>query len=269
VPINIIGELHIGGVSLARGYLNRPEFTEERFVTNWFATEFENVNNYTRLYKTGDLVRWLPDGNLEFIGRNDGQVKIRGYRIELGEIEYTLTQIPGIKQGCVIAKERKSEGGSNKYLVAYYVLGEGSDMLTLDAIQERLSCVLPEYMIPSAFVEMKSLPLNINGKLDRRALPDPDFSMSKDEYIAPTTEIEAKICQIWQEVLGVDRVGIADNFFKMGGNSILAIQVSHRMSKILECSVKVAIVFKYSSIEGILKNVIYKQANVESVELEF
>ncbi|NOU19049.1 MAG: amino acid adenylation domain-containing protein [Bacteroidales bacterium] len=269
VPINIIGELHIGGVSLARGYLNRPEFTEERFVTNWFATEFENANNYTRLYKTGDLVRWLPDGNLEFIGRNDGQVKIRGYRIELGEIEYAITQIPGIKQGCVIAKERKSEGGSNKYLVAYYVLGEGADILTLEAIQGRLSCVLPEYMVPSAFVEMKSLPMNINGKLDRRALPEPDFNMSKEEYIAPTTEIEAKVCQIWQEVLGVDRVGITDNFFKMGGNSILAIQVSHRMSKILECSVKVASVFKYSSIEGILKNIIYKQINLEGVELEF
>ncbi len=269
VPIGLIGELYIGGVNLARGYLNRPDLTEERFVSNPFATEFENSNNYFTLYKTGDLVKWLPDGNIEFIGRNDGQVKISGYRIELGEIEYALKQITGVKHCCVIDKERKTEGGSNKYLVAYYVLDDGNDALTPNIILDRLSKVLPDYMMPSALVALESIPLNINGKLDRQALPDPNFSLSAEKYVPPTNDLEAKLCQIWQEVLGLDRVGITDNFFEMGGNSILAIQLSHRMSKALRCLVNVASIFKYSSIEVLLKNVINKQVNFENVEIEF
>ena len=138
-------------------------------------TEGDKIKGYTRLYKTGDLVRWLSDGNLEYIGRNDEQVKIRGYRIELGEIEHALTQIAGIKQSCVLARERKTDSGSTKYLVGYYVADGDHEGLADGFITEELSKVLPEYMVPGALVEMDIFPLTINGKLDRRALPDPDL----------------------------------------------------------------------------------------------
>lgn len=269
VPVGVIGELYIGGAGVARGYFKRLELTQERFIPNPFATAKDKENGETRLYKTGDLVRWLPDGNLEFIGRNDDQVKIRGFRIELGEIEHFIAQIPGIKQCCVLAKERKTETGSNKYLVAYYVLDDGDVSPSSTVILDKLSYVLPEYMVPNALVLMKSLPLTVNGKLNKRALPEPDFSLPSKEYVAPATDVEAEICQIWQEVLGLDRVGVTDNFFKIGGNSILAIQVSHRMSKVLGCTVKVAGVFKHKCIEGLLKNISHAQVNSENVEMEF
>ncbi|MEP7107700.1 MAG: amino acid adenylation domain-containing protein [Ferruginibacter sp.] len=266
VPIGVIGELYIGGAGLARGYLNRHDLTEERFIHNPFATEADKTKGYTRLYKTGDLVRWLPDGNLEYIGRNDEQVKIRGFRIELGEIEHALSQIKGIRQSCVIAKERETESGGNKYLVGYYVSDNNDDTLTQTSITGKLSQSLPEYMIPGTFVAMESFPLTINGKLNKRALPDPGFNSSGEEYVAPVNETEAAICNIWQEALGLDRVGITDNFFRIGGNSILAIQVSHRMSKSLGCDVKVADVFKLKNIQMLLDNVSVKQVNPDNVE---
>ncbi len=269
VPVGVIGELYIGGAGLARGYLKNHELTEERFIPNPFATDSDRENGYTRLYRTGDLVRWLPDGNIEFIGRNDDQVKIRGYRIELGEIEYALTQISGIKQGCVLVKERKTDSGSSKYLVAYCVQDNSENLLTHETILGSLSHLLPEYMIPNALVEMKSFPLTINGKLDKSALPDPVFSSSTCEYAAPTTEPEVELCRIWQKVLGVDRVGITDDFFRLGGNSILAIQVSHRMSISLGCDVKVADVFKLKTISRLMENIILLQDDYENVELEY
>ncbi|WP_224732700.1 non-ribosomal peptide synthetase, partial [Francisella sp. SYW-9] len=177
VPIGVVGELYIGGAGLARGYLNRPELTGERFVPNPFATDEDIAKGYTRLYKTGDLVRWLEDGNIEYIGRNDDQVKIRGYRIELGEIENQLSAIAGVKQSCVLAKDRNN----SKYLVGYYVLDKES--LTQEEILNQLSKVLPEYMVPSVLVEIDSMPLTVNGKLDRKSLPDPEF-VNEDSYIA-------------------------------------------------------------------------------------
>ena len=246
VPIGVIGELYIGGAGLARGYLNNKTLTAERFIPNPFATETDKAKGYTRLYKTGDLVRWLPDGNLQYIGRNDNQVKIRGYRIELAEIEHALLEVPGIKQCCVMAKERQTESGSTKYLVGYYVPDSDAETLSEDLIVEKLSSALPDYMVPGTLITMESFPLTINGKLDKRALPNPEFSPSED-YMAPTTDIEMAICNIWQQVLGLDKVGITDNFFRIGGNSILAIQVSHQMSKVLDCEVKVAEVFKYKT----------------------
>ena len=531
VPIGVIGELYIGGAGLARGYLNNEELTAKRFIENPFATDADKKKGYTRLYKTGDLVRWLPDGNLEYIRRNDDQIKIRGYRIELAEIEHALLEVPGIKQCCVMAKEKQSKAGTNKYLVGYYVLDrnhisgkdsdiihswenlydaeyektidkaaidsdfsgwnsyiigepipltemqawrndivniitslspanvleigvgsgllmypllkdvqsyvgldmsqpvinrhknylknknykvelvhlkahqidqlpqneffdtiivnsvcqyfpgiqyfddmldkaihklsetgtiflgdirnydlrkelikekldykgesytqqdidrialkenellispsyfinlknkyenikvdvlqrggsysnelskyrydvvistqnkkiiknnieitkDGSDIVLIDSsnhynipylnqlskedILDQLSNLLPDYMMPSSLVAMQAFPLTINGKLDKRALPDPDFNLS-DEYVAPTTDTEIALCKIWQQVLGLDKVGITDDFFRIGGNSILAIQVSHQMSKLLDCEVKVADVFKYKT----------------------
>ncbi|MFW0740043.1 non-ribosomal peptide synthetase, partial [Flavobacterium sp. T12S277] len=174
VPIGVIGELHIGGAGLARGYLNRLDLTHERFIDNPFATQTDLLKGYNRLYKTGDLVRWLVDGNLEYLGRNDDQVKIRGYRIELGEIEYALSGIPGIVQSCVLVKERDTAGGVVKSLVGYYVLDHGEDVLDQGMILDELSRLLPDYMVPGALVVMDSFPLTINGKLDKRSLPDPD-----------------------------------------------------------------------------------------------
>ncbi|MED7789618.1 non-ribosomal peptide synthetase, partial [Francisella sp. 19X1-34] len=244
-PIGVIGELYIGGAGLARGYLNRAELTEERFVSNPFATESDIAKGYTRLYKTGDLVRWLEDGNIEYIGRNDDQVKIRGYRIELGEIENQLSAIAGVKQSCVLAKDRNN----NKYLVGYYV--SDVESLTQEEILNQLSKVLPEYMVPSVLVKIDSMPLTVNGKLDRKVLPDPEF-VNEDSYVAPATELEEKLCTIFAEVLGLERVGITDDFFRIGGNSILAIKLSHRLSKELDKELSVASIFRYKNISNLL-----------------
>ncbi|MCV9934566.1 amino acid adenylation domain-containing protein [Flavobacterium sp. LS1R47] len=258
VPIGVIGELHIGGASLSRGYLNRPELTAERFIYNPFATEADKAKGYTKLYKTGDLVRWLSDGSLEYLGRNDDQVKIRGYRIELGEIEHTISQIKGIKQVCVLAKERKTEVGSTKYLVGYYVL-DGTQDTNLDStsILEKLSQGLPDYMVPSALVAMESLPLTINGKLDKRALPDPDFNAIED-YVKPETELEIKLCVIYAEVLGLasDQVSIHQNFFKMGGNSILSLQLKQKLNRLDEFNnISIADLFKHNSILKLIQSI--------------
>ncbi len=164
VPIGVIGELHIGGAGLSRGYLNNPDLTAHKFIPNPFATNSDIEKGYTRLYKTGDLVRWLPDGNLKYIGRNDFQVKIRGYRIELGEIESALTSIVSIKQACVLAKEKDD----NKYLVGYFIT-ENSRKIKEENILDQLAKQLPEYMVPTSLVQMEPFPLTINGKLDRKS----------------------------------------------------------------------------------------------------
>ena len=245
VPIGVIGELYIGGAGLARGYLNQEGLTRERFIDNPFASATDRSRGYTRLYKTGDLVRWLSDGNLEYIGRNDEQVKIRGYRVELGEVEQAMAKIPGIKQSCVVSRERETGTGLSKYLVGYYVLDNDEDILPEPVVLERLSQVLPDYMIPSRLVVMESFPLTINGKLDKRALPDAEFSSAEEEYVAPTTEIEIAMCEIWQDVLGLDRVGVTDNFFRIGGDSILSIQVSTRIRQAgFNCQVKDIFTYK-------------------------
>ncbi|MCV9934565.1 amino acid adenylation domain-containing protein, partial [Flavobacterium sp. LS1R47] len=267
VPIGVIGELYLGGIGLSRGYLNRPELTAERFVDNPFATQEDKTKGYTKLYKTGDLVRWLADGTIEYLGRNDDQVKIRGYRIELGEIEHAISQIAGIKQVSVQARDRVTENGSSKYLVGYYVLNVEETGLAVDAIESFLSGILPDYMIPSAFVEMESFPLTINGKLNKRLFADPDFSSSDSDYVAPVTEEEIEVCKIWSDLLGLDRVGITDDFFKIGGNSILALQATHRMSKILGCNVKVADIFKHKTINN-LKDILVNSFSFESIEGE-
>jgi amino acid adenylation domain-containing protein/non-ribosomal peptide synthase protein (TIGR01720 family) len=217
VPLGGVGEIHVGGIQVARGYLNLPDLTAEKFIKDPFSKE-----EGARLYKTGDIGRWLADGNIEYLGRKDDQVKIRGYRIELGEIESVLVQSGLVKQAVVLAREDK-EG--HKRLVGY-IVAEG--LFDKQAITTYLQDKLPEYMVPALWVELESLPLTPNGKIDRKALPDADSSLLTKQYVAPRNELEAKLAMIWQEVLGIDQVGTEDNFFELGGDSIITIQVVSR-----------------------------------------
>jgi non-ribosomal peptide synthetase component F len=221
VPLGVSGEIYIGGVGVALGYVNNEELTKERFLKDPFSSSPD-----ARMYKTGDLGRWLPDGNIEFLGRNDFQVKIRGFRIELGEIEQKLLEIASVRESVVLALD---VGEGDKRLVGYYVSG---DSLEVSFLKEELSKSLPDYMVPSAFVRMESFPLTQNGKLDRKALPSPDGdSYNKNEYEAPQGEIEEKLAEIWQEVLKVERVGRNDNFFNLGGHSLLTIKLLEKMKQ--------------------------------------
>ncbi|WP_050021261.1 non-ribosomal peptide synthetase [Chryseobacterium sp. P1-3] len=244
VPVGAVGELYVGGAGIARGYLNREELTAERFISNPFQTlEEKEQRTNGILYKTGDLVRYLADGELEYIGRNDFQVKIRGYRIELGEIENRLQEYPEVKQAVVLVKQNKA---GLKYLVGYYVSEKAHEVGDLTAF---LSEVLPEYMVPAAFVHLTSLPLTINGKLDRRALPEPEFTGGR-EYTAPETELQEKLCQIYGEVLGLDAsgIGIHDDFFRLGGDSIISIQLVSRIRQRLDIRVSVKDIFTTRSV---------------------
>jgi amino acid adenylation domain-containing protein/non-ribosomal peptide synthase protein (TIGR01720 family) len=220
VPVGVPGELHIGGACLARGYLNHPELTQEKFIPNPFSTD-----PHSRLYKTGDLARYLPDGNIEYLGRIDNQVKIRGFRIELGEIEAVLSQYPHVQTSCVIARE---DNPGIKRLVAYLV-PHPQVTPTTSELRQFLKATLPEYMIPSAFVILEALPLTRNGKVDRRALPAPYLQEGLEvSFVAPRTPEEEILAQIWSQVLRVKQVGIHDNFFELGGDSILNIQIITR-----------------------------------------
>jgi surfactin family lipopeptide synthetase A len=255
LPIGAIGELYIGGVGLARGYLNLPELTAEKFITNPFQTMAEQEQGINaRLYKTGDLVRYLPDGNIEYIGRNDFQVKIRGFRIELGEIENQLSKLDQVKQAVVLAVEQ--QGSSEKYLVGYYVANE---LLDHEQMLDQLSKVLPEYMVPSVLVHLTNLPLTINGKLDQRSLPKPEL-VATVEYIAPVTKQEQLICEAFAEILGLERIGMNDDFFRMGGSSIKVIRVVAKLQK--NFKIEVSDVFKYKTPELLSKNIKFVKDNL-------
>lgn len=248
VPIGAVGELYIGGEGVARGYLNQADLTQERFIANPFQTaEEKQASRNARMYKTGDLVRYLPDGNLVYLGRNDFQVKLRGYRIELGEVETQLVAYPGIKQSVVLVKEQAST--ASKYLVGYYV---SDQELEESSLLSHLSQALPEYMVPSVLVHLDKLPLTINGKLDRRALPDPDFT---DEaiYVAPTTELEVQLCAIYGEVLGLpaEQISVEADFFRLGGNSILAIKLVSRINAAFESMIRITDIFVKKSVKEI------------------
>jgi amino acid adenylation domain-containing protein len=217
VPVGVPGELHIGGAGLARGYLNRPELTQEKFIPNPF-----KETQGSRLYKTGDLARYLPDGNIEYLGRIDNQVKIRGFRIELGEVEAVLTQHPAIRETVVIARENIA---LDKQLVAYVVPHQEPAPTNSD-LRHFLKAQLPDYMMPSAFVVLEALPLTPNGKVDRRALPQPELRPELEPtFVAPQTPTEELVASIWEKVLRVSQVGINDNFFELGGHSLLATQL--------------------------------------------
>ncbi|MBU7585509.1 MAG: amino acid adenylation domain-containing protein [Nostoc sp. TH1S01] len=221
VPICVPGELYIGGVSLARGYLNRPELTEDKFILNPFDGTAEG-----KLYKTGDLARYLPDGNIEYLGRIDNQVKIRGFRIELGEIETLLNHHDDVQVSTVIVRE---DSPGQKQLVAY-IVPQKEDIPTSSELRQFMKAKLPDYMIPSAFVILEALPLTPSGKVNRRALPAPDLiSEIADQFVAPRNPIEEKLALIWSQVLRLEKVGIHDNFFEIGGHSLLATQVISRL----------------------------------------
>jgi len=241
VPIGIPGELHIGGVGLARGYYNRPDLTNERFISNPFRN-----NPNARLYKTGDLVRYRSDGNIEFLGRTDHQVKIRGFRIELGEIESTLSQHPAIQKTLVIASE---DLPGNKRLVAY-VIPNGQPVDLGPELRTYLKQTLPDYMVPSAFVMLDKFPLTPNGKIDRKALPAPDHTVTGfgQPFVPPSTLAEEVLAEIWAEVLNIEQVGIHDNFFDLGGHSLLAIRVVARLRDMMELDLSVRSLFEKPTI---------------------
>ncbi|MBN3890742.1 MAG: non-ribosomal peptide synthase/polyketide synthase [Nostoc sp. JL31] len=239
VPVGVPGELHIAGVGLAKGYLNRPELTTEKFILNPFSTELRS-----RLYKTGDLARYLPDGNIEYLGRIDNQVKIRGFRIELAEIEALLGQHDDVQICCVIAREETS---GNKRLVAY-VVPQKEVTPTTDELRQFLDDKLPGYMVPSVFVMLESLPLTPNGKVDRRALPAPDLQQELSNYVMPNTEVEKIIAGIWQKTLEVEKVGIYNNFFELGGHSLLLIRINQQLQEKFGLEVSIVDMFNYPTI---------------------
>lgn len=237
VPIGVPGELYIGGTGVTRGYLERPELTAERFVSDPF-----NDENGARLYRTGDLVRYRADGNIEYLNRLDNQVKVRGYRIELGEIEAVLAKHEGIKQTVVIVREDQS---GDQRLIAYYI-AEPNHSVTVSEIRKYLRNELPDYMIPQHFVELEAFPMTPNRKIDRRALPSPlsGGQLLGSEYVAPRTETESVVANVWQGVLHVERVGIHDNFFELGGHSLSATQVLSRIRDITGTEITLKAIFE-------------------------
>jgi amino acid adenylation domain-containing protein len=218
VPLGAVGELHIGGAGLARGYLNRPELTAEKFIANPFAH-----GSSERLYKTGDLARYLPDGSIDFVGRVDHQIKIRGFRVETGEIEAVLDEHPSVQMSVVVAREDPT---LDKRLLAYVVPRPGLNPTDIE-LREFLATRLPDYMLPVAFIRLASLPLTANGKIDRAALPDPVacFANGTAGFVAPRTAVEERLADIVADLLGLDQVGMEDNFFLLGGHSLLGAQV--------------------------------------------
>ena len=246
VPIGVAGELYIGGDGLARGYLNRPELTAEKFIPNPFSSA-----PGAQLYKTGDLVRYLPDGNIEFLGRMDTQVKIRGFRIEPGEIEAVLAQHPAVREAVIIVREDQV---GDKRLVGY-VVSQEMEAPSPQTLRTYLQQKLPEYMIPSAFVSLGALPLTLNGKVDRRALPQPEQLGSGfiPEFVAPSTPLEELLAEIWADVLKVDKIGIYDNFFDLGGHSLLATQIVWTLEKRLGKTIPVASMFRTPTIKQLAR----------------
>ena len=239
LPIGLPGQLHIAGIQVARGYHGRTELTAEKFVSNP-----AGEGAYQRMYKTGDLARWLPDGNIEFLGRIDQQVKIRGFRVELEEIAMVIKEIAGIQQVVVMVHQQK---GGSKRIVAYVV---AEKIVPESVIQNYLRTKLPEYMVPSIFIPLMELPLNPNGKIDRNALPVPDLNREKieKEYVAPRTEIEELIHGVWSEVMQIEKIGIYDHFIELGGDSLTAIRVVVRINEAAELNLPINIIFKKNTI---------------------
>lgn len=240
VPVGIPGELHIGGPGVARGYLNRPDLTAEKFVRDPFSS-----NPDARLYKTGDLARYLANGEIEFVGRRDFQVKIRGFRVELGEIESALTKHAAVREALVIARE---EGLNNKRLVGYIVPAAGSLADPAD-LRKFLKRQLPEYMVPSDFVVLEEFPLTPNGKVDRKALPAPQPSANAADHVAPTNVVEAELVDMWQEILAKKPISVRDNFFDLGGHSLLAVRLMRRIEHNFKRKLPLTTLFEAPTIE--------------------
>jgi acyl-coenzyme A synthetase/AMP-(fatty) acid ligase len=258
VPIGIPGELYIGGACLAKGYLNRPELTAEKFI----ADPFDNGLT-ARLYRTGDLVRYLPTGNLEFLGRLDYQVKIRGFRVELGEIEAALSRHPAVRHAVVVAHDEMEA----RRLVAYLVFTPGTPPATSE-LRRFLKTELPDYMIPASFMKLDALPLTANGKIDRQALPPPDRTRPELEhaYVAPQTELERRLEAEWRELLQVKAVGIDDNFFDLGGHSLLIIKLQERLASALGTNLSIVELFQYPTIRSLASHLRDAQTDSRSLQ---
>jgi len=246
VPIGVSGELYLGGDGLAREYLNRPELTSDRFVANPFSDK-----PGARLYKTGDVARYLPDGSIEFIGRTDHQVKIRGFRIELGEIETALAEYPNVSE-CVVTTTESELG--DKRLTAYFVPAKGTEIAVTE-LREFLKQKLPDYMVPAWLVSLEALPISPNGKLDRRALPAPDGIKADWEknFVAPADELELKLTKIWEKTLGVRPIGVDDNFFELGGHSLLAVQLFAQIEKAFARNLPLATLFAAPTVKQLAR----------------
>jgi amino acid adenylation domain-containing protein/non-ribosomal peptide synthase protein (TIGR01720 family) len=250
IPIGVPGELHIGGAGLARGYLNHPDLTAEKFIANPFSEK-----PGSRLYKTGDLTRYLPDGNIEYLGRIDNQVKIRGFRIELGEIEAVLATHNAVQQNVVIVQELEP---SNKHLVAFLVPNPGQ-VIENQKLRAFLKERLPDYMIPSAWVTLEAIPLTPNGKIDRRTLSQwkVDRSPSQEAtFVAPRTSVEELIAETWSQVIKTEKIGIYDNFFELGGNSLLTIQVINNLQSLFKIQLQVRDLYQEPTVAGIAKTLV-------------
>ncbi|KAA1239850.1 amino acid adenylation domain-containing protein, partial [Aquimarina sp. RZ0] len=241
-PIGVVGELCVSGVGVGRGYLNDEDKTASSFVSHPFIAG-------TRMYKTGDLGRWLSDGTLEFMGRSDDQVKIRGYRIELGEIENVLLSHELVSSCCVVS--RLDDYGTHR-LVGYVVVDGDFDKVV---IQEYLGSSLPDYMIPHQWVDLDDMPLTANGKIDKKRLPAPDVSFIGEEYVEASSAVELSLAGIWQELLGVDRIGIYANFFDLGGHSLLATRLVSMIRKELSIEVSIRDVFEHTTIEALGRHI--------------
>jgi amino acid adenylation domain-containing protein len=255
VPIGVAGELYIGGAGVGRGYLNRSELTAERFIADPFVAVAAG-EPLARMYRTGDLGRWLPDGSIEFLGRNDFQVKVRGVRIELGEIEAALARHPGVEGAAVVAREE----GATKRLVAYTVARDPESPPTAAELREHLREKLPEQMVPSAFVALPALPLAPNGKLDRRALPEPEpQERGAEGLVAPRTPLEEILAGLYAHVLGAERVGVHDDFFELGGHSLSATRLVSRVRDALKVELPLRALFESPTVAGLAEAVAREQ----------
>ncbi|MGL5079106.1 MAG: amino acid adenylation domain-containing protein, partial [Waterburya sp.] len=249
VPIGVPGEICVSGYGVGIGYWRNQEKTQEKFILIPPQSPLNKGGRGDRLYKTGDKGRWLPDGSIEYLGRIDNQVKIRGFRLELGEIEAVIARHPEIKDCVVIAHE---DNTGDKRLIAYYI---SAQPLEVKQLREYLQPKLPEYMIPAAWVELEAFPLTPSGKCDRKSLPIPDFDLTTTGYIAPRNSQEAKISEIWQQVLNLKQVGIDDNFFELGGHSLLATQVVSKIRKSLSVELPLRCLFEYPTVAQLAQQV--------------
>jgi amino acid adenylation domain-containing protein len=259
-PVGVPGELHIGGVGVARGYLNRPELTAERFLIVDFGLPISDLGPQSaishwpsKIYKTGDLARFRPDGNVEFLGRIDHQVKVRGFRIELGEIEAALQQHPAVALAAVLAREDRP---GDKRLAAYVTLRADvppeARAAIGSALRDHLRQSLPDYMLPAAFVVLEQMPLSPSGKVERRALPAPELSdLARVAYVAPRTETERLLAALCAELLGAERVGVDDNFFELGGHSLLATQLISRVRAAFQVELPLRTLFEQPTVAGL------------------
>lgn len=237
VPVGVVGELYIGGAGVAQGYLHRPELTAERFLKNPFAEG--------RIYRTGDLVRWREDGVLEYIGRNDFQIKIRGFRVEVGEIEAAINTWPGVTSSAVVLCETPVGA---KQLVAYVLCPDAETDFDDKALRDMLKQKLPDYMVPALAIPLQSFPTNVNGKLDRRALPAPEWGVVEQEYTAPRNELEEQLAGLWKDLLGVTQVSVHDSFFDLGGDSIKAAMMVSHLRELLDQEIPLAVLFDATTI---------------------